>query len=472
MGNKQVKTPNIDKLGSDGLIFDACYDTTAICMASRASIMTGMYEYKTGCNFSHGSLSETKWQLSYPVLMRAAGYRTCFAGKFGFGVQEPGATDRGYHKNENLPMDSFDVWYGWPGQGSYDTTDNEFVKQYAGKYPHVTRALGAASQDFIKAASKQDKPFCLSVSFKSPHGPTKPDPAFDHVYADTIWEAPPNYGEKGAAHLPPQAKSGRQYLSKGDAYRPDKYQSTMRDYHQVIHGVDVAVGMIRDELERQGVADNTVIIFITDNGYFCGAHNMGSKVLPYEEGSRSPLIIYDPRHAVSGKRCEAITGNIDMMPTMMELAGLPIPANVDGKSLLPLLDDPKGRVRESMALINAWGNIPAQAMSVVTEEHKYIYWFFGTEGMQPAEELYHRKNDPHEMKNLASNPEQKAVLQKMRKLYDAQLEKWAKECVQGNSYPEYVTLFDRSLPWEEKEEMLPKGSIERWKKAVAQQEGS
>jgi prepilin-type N-terminal cleavage/methylation domain-containing protein len=88
---------------------------------------------------------EEKWRLSYPVLMRAAGYHTCFAGKFGFGVQGPGANERGYDNNENLPMDSFDVWHGWPGQGVYETADNEFVSQYAGKYPHVTRALGAAS---------------------------------------------------------------------------------------------------------------------------------------------------------------------------------------------------------------------------------------------------------------------------------------------------------------------------------------
>ena len=285
-GNTQVRTPHLSKLAADGVIFSAAYDTTAICMASRAQVMTGMYEYKTGCNFSHGPLSADKWTQSYPVLLREAGYYTGFVGKFGFSVKPNADDPSNYHRNEDLPMGSFDEWYGWPGQGSYKTSDNEFVAGYAKKYPHVTRACGAASQDFIKNARLKDQPFCLSVSFKAPHGPMSPDPFFDDIYADTVWQEPPNYGEEGAAHLPPQAKSGRQYLQKRD-FAPDKYQATMRKYNQLVYGIDYAVGMIRAELVRQGLADNTVILFLTDNGYSCGAHDMGGKVLPYEEPSRT-----------------------------------------------------------------------------------------------------------------------------------------------------------------------------------------
>jgi arylsulfatase A-like enzyme len=405
-GNPQVKTPNLNKLGKEGIVFDAAYDTTAICMASRAQVMTGMYEYKTGCNFSHGPLSADKWEKAYPVLLREAGYYTGFVGKFGFAVK-PSADDKSsYHSNEDMPMDSFDEWYGWPGQGNYRTADNEFVVQYADKYPHVTRACGAVSQDFIKNAKKSGKPFCLSVSFKAPHGPMSPDPFFDDVYADTVWEEPPNYDEKGAAHIPEQAKKGRQYLDIRD-FRPDSYQKTMRKYNQLIYGVDYAVGMIRKELERQGVADNTVILFLTDNGYSCGAHGMGGKVLPYEEPSRSPMIIHDPRRG-GDQRVKSVTGNIDIAPTILELAGLPIPGNVDGKSLLPLLDNPAGRVREAMLLINAWGPPPIHSLAVVTDEHKYINWPYSHK-MEAAEELYHLTTDRYEMKNLAGNPEQQEV---------------------------------------------------------------
>lgn len=449
MGNEQVKTPNIDRLGEEGLIFDAAYDTTSICMASRAQIMTGMYEYKTGCNFSHGPLTTDKWAKSYPILLRKAGYHTGFIGKFGFAVKEPEGSSN-YHSNEDLPIDSFDVWLGWPGQGSYKTEENEFVKQYAGKYPHVTRALGAASQDFIKDAKATKKPFCLSVSFKAPHGPMSPDPSLDEIYADTVWKKSPNHGEKGAAHVPEQAKSGRQFTQIRD-FSGDRYQGTMRKYQQLIHGIDIAVGMIREELEKQGVADNTVILFLTDNGYNCGSHDLGGKVMPYEEGSRSPMILFDPRHEISGKgkRCKTLTANIDMAPTVLDLAGLPIPGNMDGKSLLPLLDDPTEKLHDSLLLINVWGSVPTHALTLVTEDYKYIYWPYAN-NMKPAEELYHLTEDRFEMENVAGSGGYANVLKPIRKEYSAALKVWKEECVSTGGYAQYADIFDLKLSWEDK----------------------
>jgi len=470
MGNSQVKTPQMDRLGAEGVIFDAHYDTTSICMASRATIMTGMYEYKTGCNFSRGSLARNLWNRSYPSLLRQAGYFTGFAGKFGFAVTD--APDKSnWHSEDVMPADSFDVWRGWPGQGKYETGKNKSMRSYADDYPHVTRALGAASRDFIKTAVRQKGPFCLSVSFKAPHSPNSPDPEFDKVYEETKWEQPPNYDEIGAAHLPAQAKSGRQYLTIG-GYRPSSYQKSMRKYNQLIYGVDTALGMIRQELERQGVAKNTVIILTSDNGYNCGAHRFGGKVLPYEEGSRAPLIIYDPRIDASagGKRCRAVTGNIDMMPTIMDFAGLPIPTNVDGKSLRPLLDNPKGRVREAMAILNVWGNVPTHEMAIVSERYKYIHWFFAGEGMQAAEELYDRQADPYEMTNLADNPEMRSVLEKMQRWYDSELQRWREQCAQHSGYPDYVTLFDRHRRWQEKAGLISDKQIRAYREMLANAE--
>lgn len=449
-GNPQAKTPNLDRLAADGLVFDAAYDTTAICMASRAQVMTGKYEYKTGCNFQHGPLSADRWARSYPVLLREAGYHTGFIGKFGFSVKPDATGSSSYHKNEDLPMDSFDQWYGWPGQGSYKTEENEFVADYAKEYPHTTRAVGAVARDFIRNAETHDSPFCLSVSFKASHGPMQPDPIFDDVYADTIWEEPPNFDKAGAAHLPEQAKCGRQFLHIDD-FSPEKYQTTMRKYNQLVYGIDYAVGMIREELERQGVADNTVILYLTDNGYSCGAHGMGGKVLPYEEPSRSPMVIYDPRHPVSGRhaRVKSVTANIDMAPTVLDLAGIAVPPDMDGKSLMPLLDNPEGYVHDSILLINAWGNAPTHSLAVVTDKYKYIHWPYAKE-MEPADELYHLGSDRYEMTNLAGNPEMHNVLKQMRKLYDASLEKWESECIPEGRYPMFGTIYDRHLPWDDK----------------------
>src|SRR6056297_1687654 len=180
-GNPNVKTPNMDQLAEKGVVFLRHYNTTAICMASRASVMTGLYEYKSGCNFDHGHLATELWSTSYPVLLRQSGYRVGFAGKFGFSVSD---STNAWGKEGDVARHDFNFWAGGPGQTSYVTAKNESLKKYADKYPHSTRAYGAASIDFIRESVKEDKPFCMSVFFKAPHRPVKPDPMFDDIYKD------------------------------------------------------------------------------------------------------------------------------------------------------------------------------------------------------------------------------------------------------------------------------------------------
>lgn len=448
-GNTQVKTPNIDALAERGVIFDRAYDTTSICMASRAQVFTGMYEYKTGANFTHGPLAPEKWQQSYQVLLRDAGYFTGFVGKFGFAVkeQEEGSS---YKKDTDLPSNDFDVWYGWPSQGYYATDKNKSIAKFAKQYPHTTKAVGAASIDFLKQAKQEDKPFLLSVSFKAPHKAFTPDPAYDDVYADTVWEEPKNFGENGAKHIPEQAKGGRQYRTMLD-FIPEKFQENMRKYHQLVYGVDQAVGMITQALEQQGLADNTVILFLSDNGYSLGAHNMSGKVLPYEEPSRTPMVVYDPRLPSLGKnnRVQSVTSNLDMAPTIFELSGVKTPSNVDGKSLLPLLKNPEQKVQDNVMLINAWGSSPTHSLAVVTDKYKYIYWPF-SHGMQAAEELYDLSKDKHEMVNQTKNPEYANQLKMMREKFDAGVSKWQSETVSTGNYPAFGKVFDRNLSWEDK----------------------
>jgi len=471
MGNSEIETPNMDRLARDGVLFGNHYDTTAICMASRACIMTGMYEYKTGCNFEHGSLSAAKFAKSYPVLLREAGYHTGFAGKFGFAVTPEMSSNAAYGSYDRLPVNQFDWWRGWTGQGSYETARNKYMKEYAGEYPHVTRALGAAAQEFIRESAGSAQPFCLSISFKAPHKPPVPDPAFDGVYAGKTFSKPPNWGPMGMAHLPTQALSGRQFIQRFEWYPEAVYQERLRKYYQQIYGVDVALGMIRDELERRGVADNTVVLFTSDNGYFCGSHFFQGKVLPYEEGARAPLIIHDPRRPPTDKqrvatgiydprrpradkqlRATGITGNIDLAPTVLELAGLPAPGNIDGRSLIPLLDDGNADVHESLLLTQVWPfSKKCQALAVVTRKYKYIYWYYGDGLTPPAEELYDRLEDRYEMHNVADHPEHRAALERMRKIYDRHLRRWKENAVPGNGYPKYSRLADRHISWREKE---------------------
>jgi arylsulfatase A-like enzyme len=440
-GNSDVKTPHMDQLGHDGVIFDNHYVTTSICMASRASIMTGMYEYKHGCNFGQGGLEASTWQQSYAILLREAGYFTGFAGKYGIdGV--------------DTPADSFDVWGGGPGQTNYATAKNASMVQYAEEYPHSTLSYGAFGQDFIQSAVEQDKPFCLSISFKAPHKPATPDPQFDGIYDGIDFTKPANFGRINGEHLSLQSKQGRQY-DRGVSWGYElEYNEAMRPYYQQIYGIDVALGMIREELERSGVAENTVVIYTSDNGYICGSHGYGSKVLPMEESARVPLMIYDPRHPVSGKelRCDALTANIDFAPTILEMAGLPIPEDMDGKSLTDLLDDPQGEIHNTVALMNVFNPVPTHCQTVVTKRWKYTYWWYANDEMEPAEELFDLQNDRLEMHNLASNSEYRQALEMMRTEYDKELDLWREHAAPG--YETFARLFDRSIPWSAKEAEL------------------
>lgn len=446
-GNEDVQTPNMDQLAREGMVFDKHYNTTAICMASRANVFTGMLEYKTGCNFGHGNMHPEVWAKSYPLLLRDAGYLTAFAGKFGIVV-----------KGKGLCEDDFDFWGGSPGQTEYQTAKNKSMKKYSTHYPHSTLSYAAFGKDVIRESVNRKQPFCLSISFKAPHKPATPDPRFDEIYAGKKFVKPANFGREFGEHLSPQSKQGRQYPRFTEWLYDTDYDGEMAKYHQQVHGIDVALGMIRDELEAQGVADNTVVIYTSDNGYICGSHGYGSKVLPMEESSRVPLIIYDPRSPLNGKqiRCDRLTGNIDFAPTILQLAGLPTPPNMDGKSLLSLLQEPKLGGHEQMAFINVYGPLATHSLSCLTRQYKYTYWWYGNDEMDPVEELFDTQNDPLELTNLASSPAHAKTLRGMRERYDQELAKWKKHAVDYNDYQRYGTLFDRTIPLDEKNTLMGK----------------
>jgi len=450
-GNPEVKTPHLDALARAGVVFDCHYVSTAICMASRANIMTGKFEFRHGCNFEHGALHSSHWAESYPILLKEAGYRTAIAGKIGFEV-----TTRSGKKGV-LPDGDFDRWGAGPGQTSYLTARNKSMVGYAKEFPHSSRSYGAFGADFIKESAKSGQPFCLSISFKAPHKPATPDPEDNKIYAGKRFTKPRNFGREYGLHFAPQSRYGRQYERFHSWNYSDKYDEVMAIYYQQVYAVDVAVGMIRAALRSHGVEKNTVVIFTSDNGFMCGAHGYGSKVLPYEESSRVPLIVYDPRHRNSGKelRCDALTGNVDLMPTLLELAAVAVPEGIDGKSILPLYEDAGARIRESLPLVNVWGPSEVFSLSVVTERHKYIYWPWAGEGFKAAEELYDTEEDPFELKNLVTSPEEEgAVLVQMRKQYDAYVDLWRREAVDYHNYKPLARFFDRNLPWPSRKEAL------------------
>ncbi|OYP38861.1 sulfatase [Rhodopirellula sp. MGV] len=474
-GNSDVRTPNMDQLAADGIPFRRHYNSTAICMGSRASVLTGMYEYKTGCNFDHGPMYPELFQQSYPVLLRNAGYRTGFGGKFGFAVTESKSEADGSY--DVLPVNQFDSWAGGTGQTNYQTAKNKYLAKYADRYPHSTRAYGAFATDFIGESKSDARPFCLTLFFKAPHRPFTPDPFFDEVYRDVTFSKPENYGRDAAQHLSKQSRLGRQYLTffHDMGFDPKRYQATMRKYHQLIYGVDYAIGMVRQALRDQGVEDNTVIILTSDNGFFCGAHGMGGKVLPYEEGSKVPLIVYDPRDtsnspSTNSRQCDELTMTTDIAPTILDLAGQAIPAQIDGRSLKPLLVDSNASLsRESIPLFQMWGAPPTFSMSVVTQKYKYVYWCFGG-GMEPAEELFDLKSDPLEMVNIVGDPKHQDQLARLRQRYAEQLKHLQANAVDRHDYRPFATLLDPAIEWDAKAPLVTE-RMWRHSRALAKQLG-
>jgi len=444
MGNKEVRTPTLDALANKGLLFDRAYATSPICMPSRATVMTGMYEFKTGCNFNTGSLKAKDWQnISYPELLRKNGYFTGFAGKWGFRIED------GYDYEKD-----FDKWGGFEGskQGSYVTSQNSSLKGYSEKYPHVTRALGAFGRDFIKQAVKKGKPFCLSISFKAPH---KPHTLIAHedakLFSGVKFSTSDNYGDEFFKNLPFQPKLTRQ-RAQWNEWDPEHYQEHTKAYYQLIAGLDAAVNMILEELDKQNIAKKTLVIYTSDNGYAMGAHGFQGKSLPYEEQSRIPLIVYDPTSEIHGKRIHSLVANIDFAPTILDYAGIEIPAKIDGKSLKSLIQ--KNSVKElhdSIMLIQNWApgscDIP-KAMSIVSGLWKYIYWCYGDNNISPSEELYNLTVDPHEIHNIVKKSPSSDHLARMHEKYDEYIERWRKEA--REKYTRNSVLFNRNIPWQQK----------------------
>lgn len=438
-GAPGVETPNIDALAADGVAFDRHYDTTAICMACRATVMTGLLEYRHGVNFGTGTVGDGQmrkedWEQSYPMLLHKAGYRTAFAGKFGFTIEDTSKSGR-------YPEDDFDMWGGGPGQTSFITARNKSMVQYAKNYPHSTRSYGAFGSDFIKESAKKDQPFCLSISFKAPHRPVQPDPLFDDIYAGALFPKPENFGREHGMHFPEQSRRGRQYQRFEEWHYNDAYDEVMAKYYQLIYAVDVAIGMIREAVETAGVKHKTLIIFTSDNGYLCGAHGYGSKVLPYEESSRVPLIIYDPRSEKKAGRCNVATGNIDLAATILD-AALGRPNHGNGTSLLKhYVNNNNPRRDRIIPLINVWGPEQVFSLGFVKGEWKYIYWPYTGDGMKATAEMYNLKEDPLELHNRINDNATRDIRVQLEKDYANLIHDWTQQVIDRPHYKKAATLF-------------------------------
>lgn len=415
-GNPIIQTPAMDHLAHHGVYFQNAFVTSPICAASRASILTGLYERTHGYTFGQGFLKTPYMDISYPVILRQNGYYTGFFGKFG--VEYPHATslfDEADIYDRDNQMEDHRGYF-------YKTIDSDTV--------HLTRYTGYQAQEFIKNAPT-NKPFCLSLSFSAPHAH---DPSPDQFYwqrkSDTLYQhvtipEPQLHDDIYFNRLPREVREGfnrTRWYWRFDT--PEKYQRTVKGYYRMITEIDDEIQDIMDVLQEKGIANNTIIIVTGDNGFFLGERQLAGKWLMYDLSVQVPLIIYDPRH-IPQIDVEDMVLNIDIPKTILALAGIDTPDIYQGESLVPYLKGNKPtNIREKILLEHLWDFDPIPSSEAIrTPEWKYIRY----RTIQTPEELYNLTEDPLERNNLANNPQYQHILKKLRNECTRQGERFAAE---------------------------------------------
>lgn len=396
------KTPNMDRLAAEGVRFRNAFVVNSLCSPSRACFLSGKYSHANGIYNNHTPLS-TKLA-THATLLRDAGYSTGYVGKWHMGMQpeRPG----------------FDWYASFVGQGAY--TNGRFLVN--GK-PEVSEEWtddrsAAYAIEFLEKGRAKDKPFLLVVGFKAPHGPFTPPKRLADAFAGELSRRVPNLG------LPPGFN--RDLGKKKDVGEQVPVNLGM---FRCIAAVDDNLGKVLDALDRLKLADNTVAVYSSDNGYYLGEHTLGDKRSAYDESLRIPLIVRDPRSGLKGVTRDDMVLNIDLAPTFLDLAGVPIPKDMQGKSWKPLLakEAPKGPLRESFFFEYFRENGPKTApksavggyntptlTGVRTATHKLLKYRDHPEWT----ELYDLAADPFETKDVYGDPEHAAIREKLEKEYD------------------------------------------------------
>lgn len=487
-GNPIVKTPNIDALANSGVLMTNAHVTSAISTPSRTCILTGRYERNHAVNFNSGTaLSAEAWERCYPNVLREAGYYTGYVGKNHTPIGE-----KGY--DTGLMDKSFDYWYGghchlrfYPKKhhdifkGAKADTQIEIISEGMMDFLNPNERNLNGAFHFMDTRPK-DKPFFMNICFNLPHGAgtstmrmLKTDPElYRTAYRDQKIPLPKHYVAKKDIKTPKLPADVWRVEERQHGYdyvdNPKDLRERMIREFQTVTGIDNLVGMLREELERQGIADNTIIIYSSDHGIFKGEFGLGGKSMCYEICTRVPLIVYDPRpegQRLAKKlnhRDNSLALALDLGPTMLDYAGVQAPVDYQGFSLRPILEGKKDEVRDYLFTENLWstqfGN--PRCESVQNKRWKYIRYYknetvrasarmahlkdlgltgkaiyqnylpdallyrsyvdAGLNGEKPVyEELYDLQNDPDETTNLAYKSEQKARMAEMRKVWKKEL---------------------------------------------------
>jgi arylsulfatase A-like enzyme len=360
----------------------------SLCSPSRAAFLTGRYNHLNGIVDNRTPLPEDA--TTFASLLRAAGYRTGYFGKWHMGTQSG-------------PRPGFDVSASYVGHGTYFDASFEIDGVPTPTRGFIDDVATDLAIDFLGA--ERDRPFLLVLGLKAPHGPRRPPPRFEEKYAGRKARAARN-----ADHEPPflarpefTAASTLKRLEKkraGRAVERPLGSQRLLDYFRLVSAADENVGRLLAALDELGLSERTVVVFASDNGYYLGEHGLGGKRSAYEESLRIPLLVRHPGLAAgAGRVVDRMALNIDLAPTLLDLAGVEVPAGMQGRSWRPLLEGRPGDWRSSF-LYEYFFETDFNAPPIValrTETAKLIRY----PGHDAWTELYDLVADPYELTNLA-----------------------------------------------------------------------
>lgn len=388
-GHPWIKTPNIDELVERSLYFDRAYVTTSLCSPSRASILTGQYAH------THRVIdNDTEIPAgtpTFPQELQKSGYRTAFVGKWHMG----GAND--------MPRPGFDYWASFRGQGVYTDPELNIDGERVQRTGYTPDVLTELSVSFIEEQQDSEEPYFLYLSHKSIHEPFTPAPRHEGAYADL--EVPRPGDDEDFSGKPEWLKRQRQswHGADRDFSRPGSqyadYQEFFQRYSECMLAVDDSIGKITATLKELGQLEDTVIIYYSDNGYMIGEHGLIDKRVMYEESIRVPAFIHWPAQIQRpGVNSEFIL-NVDIGPTILDLAGVTKPETMHGQSFLPLVTGGAVDWREDFVYEYFIDPKAVQTPTIFGLRNKQ-YSYMTYHGVWDAYELYDMEQDPNQLNNL------------------------------------------------------------------------
>ncbi len=428
-GSRINQTPNLDRIANDGMILQNCFCVNSICTPSRANILTGKHSHLNGVKTLGDPIDGRKPNVA--KMLQAGGYQTAMVGKWHLG------------HGGNADPTGFDYWNVLPGQGDY--YDPVMIEE-SGRTKHegyATDIITDFSLEWLKNRDR-DKPFFLMSHHKAPHRPWDSDEKHLHMFADEDVPMPDNFFDDYAnrsnaakeakmrvfGHMndrdlkiekfgpPPEGLSEKELANW-------QYQRYIKEYLRCVASIDDNVGRLLDYLDEDGAADDTMVIYTSDQGFFLGDHGWYDKRFMYEESLRMPFIVRYPKAIRAGSSTNALSLNIDFAETWLDYAGLDIPEDMQGRSLRPVLEgDVPDDWRESM-YYRYWMHlshhyVPAH-YGIRTLRYKLIYYYgeaLGTSGSinepkEPEWELFDLEKDPNEMCSVYNDPEYADVVKEL-----------------------------------------------------------